>query len=256
MKTATSNRNPLEVVKEIHGKIKNAAVRTANDAKFTLSLPDAKEYLEIEAMAQRGFDKSKEVVEGKERLKHFRTAFEKAKVIDYYRQFYPQQNFVPTDELEAILTEYGLLLGADKDFIGSIPPRCRQNIINFKLREQDEIYYKGTARITKQGITESEAVIDWAEIPKDSYLTATDNGKKLIHNGGRSHYISNKDYFMIAAPQSMFNMEGKVVEGNTIKEIVMVDDPAALKVVRHGYLCVELWGEEIAIERLRLSGMN
>lgn len=250
------DKNPLEVVKEIHGKVRNAAVTTLIAAEKTLARPEAKEYLEIENMARLGFDKSKEVVTGREKLKKYRTAFEQARLVDYYRMHYPQQNFVPTEEMDKILAQYGLLLGADKDFIGSIPQRCRQNIINFKLRPEDELFYKGTARIIKQGIQESDAVIEWAEITREEYNSKTNNGQNLVQKGRREHYISNKDYFMIAAPEIMFNMEGKIVEGNKIKSIIQVDDPAALKVVRAGYLCVELWGEELAIERLRLAGMN
>ena len=160
--------------------------------------------------------------------------------------------------MQTICKEYNLLLGSDADYIDSIPEKCQKEILEFKLRVEDYLYYMGTVRVVSQTVASGEGVIDWKEIGKDEYNTLTNAGKvKETGTGkGKKYFISNADYFSIAATPDMFNLKGKVVEGVNIKQKVEWDDPIVLRAVKFGYLIVSVWGQELAIEKIRNERNN
>lgn len=252
-------KTPLEVVEEIHRKVLTSGDDCLKEAQSILAKVsnDTADIELFEQMKQRGFANVKEIKEREAEIKQSAEARARAKLIADYAIKYPNKKFISTEEMDKICTEYKLLLGADQHYIGSIPVRSMKEIVNFKLKEEDEIYYEGKwPAIERMQLDKTKGVLDWKEIKKDDYMTKTDNGKKLIQNNKRNHYISNVDYCMIAAPKSMFNIEGMVVEGNQLKKVVEVDDPVCLKPVRYGYIIVAVWGEELAIERMRNERHN
>lgn len=252
-KNPHAGKSPLQIVQEIHTKVLTNSENTLLEAEKTLDLnkDQLQEFEDLKALATKGFKNSKEVKDNTEKLEKHLLMTEKARLIKEYQLNYPTYKFILADEMEAICKEYGLLMGADQHYIGTIPPKARKEIISFKLREKDFQYWEGRVKITKAGMKESEGVIEWKEIDKDVYNRNTNNGQVLVHHGNRTHYICNNDYFLICAPQDMFQMEGKIVDGVKIKEVIKVDDPIAIKAVRYGYLVAAVWGEEIAIERMK-----
>ena len=248
-----AGKTPLAIVQEIHKKVLTNSDNAIAEAEKHLAehQGDLKEFEELKLLAERGFGNSEEVVKNKELIEKSMLLTEKSRLIKEYQLNYPTFKFILADEMEAICKEYGLLMGADQHYIGTIPPKARKEIISFKLREKDYMYYEGRVNITKAGLKESEGVIEWTEIDRESYMRKTNNGKNLVQNGNRTHFICNNDYFLICAPQDMFKLEGKIVDGVKIKEVIKVDDPIALKAVRYGYLVAAVWGEEIAIKKMQ-----
>lgn len=248
----TTKQTPLEIVQEIHRKVLTSGQDCLDEANKILSSKDSEDLELFEKMKKRGFGNSKEIKAKEAEIKKQSLAREQAKLISDYAVRYPHKKFISTEEMDNICTKYKLILGADQHYTGSIPTRSMKEIVDFKLNAIDEIYYKGTWRATEQlKMDKTKGVIEWVEIPKDQYMSLTNNGVNLVQNNKRTHFISNKDYFMVGAPKSMFNIEGMVVEGNQLKKVVEVDDPVCLQPVRFGYIIVAVWGEEIAIEKMQ-----
>lgn len=253
-----TKQTPLDVVKEIHGKVLTSGDACLDAAKAILNDADANISVLHEEMAKRGFSNTKEIKEKQEALKVKALARAQADVISGYAIRYPHKKFISTEEMDKICTEYNLLLGADQHYTGSMPERTMREIVDFKLQPEDETYHIGKWRTIegKMNFDKTNGVIDWSEITKEQYMAGTKNGAVLTSHDKRTHYISNKDYFYVAAPESMFNMEGLVKEGNYLKAVVEVDDPVCLKPVRYGYIIVAVWGEEIAIEKMKNPTLN
>lgn len=250
-------KTPLEVVKEIHQKVLTSGDDCLAEANKILATKGAEEIELFEKMKQRGFGNAKEIKEREAEIKKQAEARAKAKLISEYNIRYPHKKFISTEEMDAICKQYNLILGADQHYTGSIPTRSMKEIVDFKMHETDEIYYEGTWRaIENMKLDKTKGVIDWKEIPKADYMQKTNNGTSLVQNNKRKHFISNKDYFMVAAPQGMFDIEGMVIENGQLKKVVEVDDPVCLKPVRFGYIIVAVWGEELAIERMRNEKLN
>ena len=252
-------KTAVQVIDEIHEKVDTASGKVLAEAmKIIGTATDDEKMQLLEKVAASGFPNAKEVVEAKKKLEDVKLAREKAKWILHYQTHYPHK-YILVEDMRAICKEYHLLLGSDKDYIDSIPEKNQRDIVNFKLREEDRIYYKGVIRTTLQTAAKGEGVIDWEEIDKDSYNKQTNDGKNketgiLRHN--KKYFISNDDYFSIAATPNMFDLKGKVIEGIDIKKKVEWDDPIVLKAVKYGYIVVSVWGQELAIEKMRNEKMN
>ncbi len=250
-------KDRLAIVKEIHEKILTSGEACVNEANEILKNTSIKNIELYQKMAAIGFGNVEEISKNKDEIKDKRLAYERSRLIQDYMVKYPNHKFITTEAMDKICEEYKLFLGADQHFTGSMPERAMTAILDFKLHPDDEIYYKGTWRaIESMQIDKTKGVIDWAEIPKDQYNKETKDGTLLVQNNKRTHYISNKNYFLVAAPKQMFKSEGLVFEGTKIKEIIEVDDPAALKPVRYGYIIAYVWGEEIAIKAMQNEKMN
>lgn len=256
-KTKKQEKDRLAVVKEIHEKILSSGECCVQEAREILKNSSVKDIELYQKMSAIGFGNVEEIRTNKAEIEKKRLAYERARLIEDYMVRYPNHKFITTEEMDKICAEYNLILGADQHFIGSMPTRAMEGILNFKLHKQDEIYYKGTWRaIEATRVDKTKGVIDWAEYDRERWLAETKNGTSLVQNNKRTHYISNKDYFVIAAPEQMFKTEGMVREGNQLKQIVEVDDPAALKPVRYGYIIAYVWGEEIAIKAMQNEKHN
>lgn len=250
-------QSPLEVVQEIHRRVLSSGDDCLKEANSILNSPQTENLELFEKMKKRGFGNAKEIKEKETEIKAQAEARAKATLINDYAIRYPHKKFISTEEMDKICTDYKLLLGADQHYTGSIPTRSMKEIVDFKLNPADEIYYKGNWRATEAlKADKTKGVIEWSEISKEQYMANTANGTQLVQNNKRTHYISNKDYFMVGAPESMFQIEGMVKEGNQLKKVVEVDDPVCLQPVRFGYIIVAVWGEEIAIEKMQNPKMN
>lgn len=262
--------DPVALVKEIHGKILTSADCLLDEARSILEGASNAKLEEMRRIAKLNFDNTPEVIEARKFIKEHGEKLERAKVAQYFHDMYPTCKYIFREDMEAICKEYGLILGPDKFYQGEngmgIPTRCLKQIMSFNLRSDDELFYKGVWRATgdakTSGTTRTQAgVYDWHEITRDEYMRETKNGSELVKDNKRTHYQSNGNYFVIAAPQRMFKMEGKVVDGVEMKEIVerteIINlDPACLKTVKYGFLVVAVWGEEMAIQALRNEREN
>jgi hypothetical protein len=275
MKTETKVKvkmDPVALVKEIHGKVLHSSDDCIKQAKEILGEVSEDKMEDMKRIAALNFDKAPEVIKAREFLKTHGERIERAKIAQHFQTMYPGYKYIFREDMDKICEEYGLILGADKHYKGvgelGIPERSLKQIINFKLRKEDELFWKGTFRST--GCTETgekgvnlkkhhTGVYDWVEITREEYDKATQEGKNLMSSNKTIHYQSNKNYTNIGAPAHMFDMEGKIVEGNELKEVVEFTencDPVCLKSVKYGYLILSVWGEEIAIQALQNEKMN
>lgn len=267
---AVATKDPVALVKEIHGKILTAGEHCVAYANEILQGSSDAILEEKKRIAGLNFDNAPEVIEARKFVKEHGEALERARVAKYFQDMYPNCKYIFREDMEKICKEYGLILGPDKFYQGEngmgIPERSLKQIIAFKLREQDELFWKGTwrgiedAKVSGTSRTQ-KGVYDWTEITREEYNKGSDNGANLVKDNKRTHYQSNRNYFTIAAPQRMFNMEGKVVEGTEMKEVVerveIINlDPACLKAVKYGFLVIAVWGEEMAIKALQNEKMN
>lgn len=256
-KKEPATKDRLAIVKEIHEKILTSGEACVNEAKKILEKTSIKNIELYQKMAAMGFGNVEEITKNKKEIELKRISYERAKIIEDYMVRYPNHKFITTEAMNKVCEEYKLILGADQHFIGSMPERAMQAIVDFKLKEEDEIYHEGTWRnIEAMQVDKTKGVIDWKEIDKNTFNSKTENGTKLMTDNKRKHYISNKNYFVVAAPKEMFKTEGLVQEGNELKQIIEIDDPAALKPVRYGYIVAYVWGEEIAIRAMQNEKMN
>ena len=275
------------VIDEIHRKAKTASDVVLTEAKQIIATANEDKLESLQKLADIGFPLAKEVGQSKKDLFELVLAKEKAKWISYYATYYPQK-YILRDDMQAICEKYKLLIGSSKDYIGSIPENKQKEILNFKLRKEDYLYYVGFLRVTSQTSQRGKGVIEWIEITKDEYkkkecsedtMKRTDEllNKSMIGRVSMSPipdeimdqnpltsfsriskrcFVCNNEYFNIVATPDMFNMQGKVVEGVDIKQKVEWPDPIVLKAVKYGYLIVSVWGQELAIEKARNERNN
>lgn len=255
-------KTPLEIVKEIHHKVLTSGERCLEESKVIQASTTMQDYDLVQKMEARGFGKTKEVIEKKAEIEKNRLAIERAKNVQHYGLYYTQK-YIPVEEMEAICKEYNLIMGADKHYIGSIPTRSQLEIVNFKLRDEDVIYQKGVFKSISSAVDGNErtlkGTIEWSEIEKEQYMQETMRGTNLIKDNNRTHYITNKDYFILCAPKEMFELEGVIVDGVQMKEVIEIKeihDPICLQPVKNGFLVVAVWGEELAIEAMKNPKMN
>lgn len=255
-------KTPLEIVKEIHQKVLTSGERCLQELKVVEASTMMQDYDLIQKMEARGFGKTKEIVEKKAELEKNKLSLERAKNVKHYGLHYVQK-YIPFEDMEAICKEYNLIMGADKHYIGSIPTRSQLEIVNFKLRDEDIIYQKGVFKSISSSLDgntrTSQGTIEWSEIEKDQYMHETKRGTELIQNNNRTHYITNADYFILCAPKEMFELEGVIVDGVQMKEVIEIKeihDPICLQPVRNGFLVVAVWGEELAIEAMKNPKFN
>ena len=257
-----TTKENIAIIDEIHEKVDTASEKALTEAKKILTQSVNNEKFErLKKVAELGFPNAKEVKEAKKELEDFQLATEKSKWINHYQTRYPYK-YILVEDIQKICRDYKLIMGADCDYIDSIPEKNQKEIINFKLLPEDAIYYCGTVRKIKDSAAGGEGVIDWAEISEDAYNKETDNGRikksgsvNFTHNTEK-HYCSNKDYFTICATPNMFDLKGKVIEGVDLKQKVEWDDPIVLKAVKYGYLICSVWGQELVINKVRNEREN
>lgn len=63
-----------------------------------------------------------------------------AERVEYYRQHYPQHNFVTENQITEICNRYKLVFGSLMGFSATIPLKNRLEINRFKLRDADSVY--------------------------------------------------------------------------------------------------------------------
>ena len=264
-------KTPLEIVKEIHGKVLTSSDDCINEAKRILKEDATLDLEDKKRIAALNFDKAPEVIKAREFLKTHGEQVERARIAEYFQTMYPGSKYIFREDMEKICEQYGLILGPDKMYKGEgelgIPERCLKQIMDFKLRKEDELFWIGRLKqISSERISGNDvsgqnkvkSVYEWSEITREEYEKGTANGQ-LVQNNKQIHYQCNKNYFTIAAPQRMFDMEGYVVENNEMKQVIeeiVGYDPVCLKVCKFGFLVISVWGEELAIQQLTNEKMN
>lgn len=161
-----------------------------------------------------------------------------AETVAYYRQKYPFRKFLLQLSVEAICKKYGLLLGYVQHFTGVIPQKNINEILGFKVNDEDKpesdnsIWFKSSRwdeKFDKLFLCEGK----WCE-EKEEKIS------------------QEKITLKICAPETMFNTNNMTV----VDGYKLVSDPIVLQPVKGGYLIVTAWGDEASDENVVNENMN
>lgn len=196
-------------VEMVHREFDDASERLLQDAQQILSKHSDSE--NFPALAKLGFRKVghqeqwNEAKEITQRALHSRQAGYK---------------LISEADVERICKKYGLLLGRAVDFIGDMPKKNQQDILDFSCAPEDQRY-------VLDGRFETTAI---------SY-------EDYQHNKNTGNSRSESEFFVIAQPSEFDQIYAKV-EG---EYRLVSKDPIVLYSVMGGYRIVTAWGLEKSI---------
>lgn len=189
-------------VEDIHKEFDQAGEEILEEANRILK--EKKDYSKEKKLSDLGFIKIKSVLIAHEEDKKARAAKSLAEIVGEYKRKYPYK-YITEERVNDICMKYALIFGKAEWFIGDIPEKNQQDIVNFKVDVKD------------RGEEKSQY-----HIPKG---------------------MERPSSFKIVAPQHDFDLEGKEVQGFEIKEVPL--DPVVLcPMAKGGYLIVTMWGKE------------
>lgn len=225
------------VIAKIHNEFDTAGEKLLMEAKRILS-----QDVDIdkgERLKKIGFSSTKAVTEAEETLKQKKDSEELAKLIEYYRQWYPSNKFITEEIVEAICKKYNLLCGDASRYKGDVPDKNLKEIEQFKLRDEEK--------------TQRTNLMDYYQMEMMSRMYLSVQG---VFSGSRSEskefnppkevrtYLTTPA-FKICAPETDFNTMGMTKYGYKL-----IPDPIVLQPVKGGYLIVSKWGLEASEETL------
>ena len=163
-------------------------------------------------LVEFGFEKVEEIKAYQEVQKALGSAESVKDKLAYYKKHYPDNVFVSLTQARDICKKYGLVLGSTKQFIGEIPDKNKLEIMEFKIRKED----------------------DNAEMSDARVIEAVGKGSPV----------------MIVASKNEFDMSNMYVDEDwELKELPK--DPIVLYPVHGGYLVVSKWGKEEDLDELK-----
>lgn len=142
--------NQSNIIQLIHKDFDTEVDRLLEYAKVQKPLQSIPEQLKknVEGLRKAGFTSSKVVrdfeVEEEKRLSIKKENEEKQElieVINYFSFKYPNYKFITEEGIKRICEKYGLVYASVDKYIGYIPQRNIDHILNFKIKEEDEAYY-------------------------------------------------------------------------------------------------------------------
>lgn len=150
--------------------------------------------------------------------------------IDYFSSKYPLYKFITEDSVRRICEKYNLIYGSVHNYIGDVPDKNLSHIENFKIDEEDCLYYKKDKSLFLRDYTSNECDYSY-------FKTASPY----------SHYVCTKAPFEIVAPEKDFNTKNIKIENHKLSKRVILD-PVVLHPVFYNYkkyyLIVTAWGDE------------
>lgn len=226
---------------------------SATEVELSNRKPDDDSFDEIKASYERvckvrelGFTNSKTVEQLSEDFYKMRR-YELLRDIHAHFSFkYPQYKFIHRDGIIELCKKYGLVLGKVRHYIGEIPEKNMEDLVNMHISEQDEEWEVAESVFYSSG---SSHTYTYERLSKDN---VNDKLKKLQgeykHPGDRHTYDARKRSLLIAAPLGDFD-RSKVEPGPGIELIeIPQDDPIVFAPVIHedqtGYLIITAWGKE------------
>lgn len=227
-----------KIVEEIHETFFTEVDRLLADAKILRSThSDKEDLLERKSNLEKlGFGSAKPVVEGSEefnRLRKIKSDNEKREklvnTIEYFSFKYPMYKFITEESVEMICKKYNLMYSEVSNYIGDVPDKNINDMLNFSIKDEDACY-------GSRGPYSSQ----FNNVGYDSE-SHTDSGR--YHPNG---YYTIKLPFEICAPLIDFK-DDLVAKGHKLEKAPILD-PIVLQPVYHNnkkhYLIVTAWGIE------------
>ncbi len=205
-----------QLVLEIHADFDNASDVLLNEAKRIIQEDAIAERLKRLGFNKIPMVKDRDDLRAKKRL---------VETVEYYQQKYPMYKFITANDAEKLCKKHKLNLGDVATYIGEIPDKNINEILNFTILAEDKPLldsgmwssFGGSDKFEKQFLVEGK----WCE-----------------ESGEENH--RNKMNFRICAPAHLFDMtRNSIADGYKI-----VLDPIVLQPVNGGYLIVTKWGLE------------
>lgn len=215
--------------KEIHDEFCLASDNLLEEVKQVLQ-----DDFEADRLKELGFKSIKKVSDREDVL----TKRRYAETVAYYRQKYPFRKFLLQLSVEAICKKYGLLCGDVHNFTGEIPQKNVEEILSFKVRDEDRPESDDTTWFSSGRMGEKF----------DKFFLC--EGKWCEEKVESTH--REKITLKICAPEAMFNKKNL----NVVDGYMLVSDPIVLQPVKGGYLIVTAWGDEATDEIVVNEGMN
>lgn len=243
---------PVATIEEIHEDFDSAQEKLLTEAKDILKSADKKTMKRIklaDKVKNLGFTRSKTVEDLREISDEIGEKEKLAKLIEHYSVHYPTYKFITQDKLREICKKYGLVFGEAEWFVGEIPEKNMQDMVNFKVRLEDRVYQiyddEWDSWESANLLNESELkkkltpeTIKSIEKGEDFWFSTTNGDKKVLH---RSKLMR------VVATREEFDMDGKEVEGFEITR-QLPKDPIVLQDVIGGFLIITKWGPEADIK--------
>jgi len=196
---------------------------------------------------------------------------EEAERIQYYKREYPFNKFLTEGELDRICAKYGLTYASVDKYTGDIPEKNLRDIENAKpLKKEDKVnlnvklnlkcytafknsdldlYFRNNMFDKSEVVEGSRIKGDWDLCRLYNQKTGSNHKVGDFYSNSESSYTEiNKEGLFIAAPKSMFNLQGLKKHGLgyfTQKVIKPAPkDPVVFKYVKGGILVDTKWGIE------------
>ena len=236
--TETRVHISIPSVKEIHESFYTEVDRLLEKANFqeVIKIQDAVAEKKCKAMLDLGFInhphvleynkliRDREIINNKNEAKKILIA-----CIRYFQQKYPNYKFITMEGISRIAKQYNLVEGPITKFIGEVPNKNLQHMLDFKIEEKDKAWEKSKGGRFNMYVTSSY-----------------DEGTKIAP-------------WLIVAPQKDFNMDRSELINGRIQDARPVPlDPVVIQPVKFAYtgngssytqyliggLIVTAWGDE------------
>jgi hypothetical protein len=230
-----------KIVEEIHETFFTEVDRLLADAKILRSThSDKEDLLERKSNLEKlGFGSAKPVVEGSDefnRLRQIKSENEKREklvnTIEYFSFKYPMYKFITEESVEMICKKYNLMYSEVSNYIGDVPDKNINDMLNFSIKDEDACY-------GSRGPYSS----NFTNVGYDS--TQREDESRLNSWNTRGYYTI-KLPFEICAPLIDFK-DDLVAKGHKLEKAPILD-PIVLQPVYHNnkkhYLIVTAWGIE------------
>lgn len=233
VKTVTTTLQPKkseqEIIEEIHDTFEGAADAALAEAKKILSQHiDADEKQMAMDLIKLGFDSSALATKMRTQQKEIEAQKVRANIVMKWQVEYPQYKLIFLDQVEKICKKYGLVIGASYRYIGDIPKKNVQEMLDFKIKPQHQLYREGGRSNELYAIT------------KQSYRISNS-----AYDEARNGIIQHQPcpFFICAPAKDMRINDSEKIEGT---QIVQKDPIVLMPIEPQGtaFLIVTKWGLE------------
>lgn len=267
--TITKQSYPKEVL-EIHHEFETAAEKLLDEANEIINSQPKVNESKINLLKNLGFKQVKEVQEGSEIIAKIELSKEQIELVNYYQQNYPFNKFITEEQVKTICHKYNLVCGNVDRFKGFVPEKNVNEIVNFKLKEEESnsIIINFTPYKSNKQI---ELILKNAEIRKSnteyfhiynrnnqseykSYAFQSDNGINFYGDDlydifgykhlGSGRFTLESNNLKICAPVKDMDISGLELKEGYKLEKQHIPDPVVLQPVKGGYLILTAWGDE------------
>lgn len=213
---------------EIHNEFEIASEKLLNEAMAIINSQPIVNESKIAILKSLGFNQVKEVKESNEILSKTQMSKEQIELVRYYQQNYPFNKFINEKQVKEICHKYNLVCGDVNRFMGFVPEKNMEEIVNFKLKSNDVLKIICSKKTFGSNI---------GEIFKDK-------GERYYDFPNIYKLTEENSPLQICAPIKDMDISGLELKEGYKLEKKFIPDPIVLQPVKGGYLILTAWGDE------------